>query len=108
MNHISQREAWKLINACADVNAGRLTGRNLRHQYLSPVLPGTLTPDAALQLHASVYRSRTTPAGPDTIWYVVSSDGTPVAWLTLILREFANSEANSARNRRRKGYLGPA
>ena len=83
MNHTSQTEAWQRIRNCADVKAGRLTGRNLRYQYLSPVLPGTLAPEAALQLHASVYRSDTTPAGPDTIWYVVSSDGTPVAWLTL-------------------------
>ena len=37
---------------------------------------------AARDLQASVYRPHSTPAGPDTIWYVVSSDGTPVAWLT--------------------------
>ncbi|MET7397352.1 hypothetical protein ABZS66_28090 [Dactylosporangium sp. NPDC005572] len=83
MNRTSQTEAWARISACADVNAGRLTGRVLRYQYLSPILPGSLTPDAARQLHASVYRSHTAPADPDTIWYVVSSDGTPVAWLTL-------------------------
>lgn len=82
MNHTPQSEAWQQIRACADVKAGRLTGRGLRYQYLSPVLPGTLAPDAALRLHASVYRPDATPAGPDTIWYVVSSDGTPVAWLT--------------------------
>src|SRR4051794_25373810 len=82
MNRISQTEAWKQISACADVNAGRLTGRNLRRAYLPPIPPGTLAPDAARQLHADVYRSSSTPAGPDSIWYVVSSDGTPVAWLT--------------------------
>jgi hypothetical protein len=83
MNHTTQTEAWRQIRDCADVKAGRLTGRCLRHTYLTPVLPGTLSEDAALQLHASVYPSPSTPAGPDTIWYVVSCDGTPVAWLTL-------------------------
>src|SRR4051812_42943683 len=83
MNHTTQTEAWQLIRDCAEVKAGRLTGRSLRYTYLSPVLPGTLTEDAALELHASVYPSSSTPAGPDTIWYVVSCDGTPVAWLTL-------------------------
>ncbi len=83
MNRISQTDAWPLIRACTDVNAGRLTGRVLRYQYLSAVLPGTLAPQAAQQLHASVHRRHTEPATPDTIWYVVSSDGTPVAWLTL-------------------------
>ncbi|MFG2042202.1 hypothetical protein [Dactylosporangium sp. NPDC048998] len=82
MNHTTQAEAWRQIRACADVRVGRLTGRCLRHTYLTPVLPGTLTEDAALQLHASVYPSPSTPPGPDTIWYVVSCDDTPVAWLT--------------------------
>ncbi|GAA4259864.1 hypothetical protein [Dactylosporangium darangshiense] len=83
MNRISQTAAWQQIRACTDVNAGRLTGRVLRYQYLSAILPGTLAPAAAQQLHASAYRRHSEPATPDTIWYVVSSDGTPVAWLTL-------------------------
>lgn len=82
MNPTTQAEAWRQIRDCADVRVGRLTGRCLRRTYLTPVLPGTLTEDAALQLHASVYPPTGTPPGPDAIWYVVSCDGTPVAWLT--------------------------
>ncbi|MEV4513805.1 hypothetical protein AB0K00_33210 [Dactylosporangium sp. NPDC049525] len=102
MTRTTQDEAWQQISACLDVTAGR----RLRRTTFNPVPPGTLAPEAAQRLHASVYQPLGTPAGPDTIWYVVSADGTPVAWLTHILHEFANSEANSASNRRWKGVWG--
>ncbi|WP_433616829.1 hypothetical protein ACQP2P_15955 [Dactylosporangium sp. CA-139114] len=82
MTRSTQTDAWRLIRACADVTAGRLTGRCLRAVYPAPIPPGALAPDAARQLHDSIYRTGDTPAGPDSIWYVVSSDATPVAWLT--------------------------
>ncbi|MEV6923973.1 hypothetical protein AB0M46_05595 [Dactylosporangium sp. NPDC051485] len=74
--------AWQQISACLDVTTARLSGRCLRRAMFALIPPGQLTPDAALQLHASIQQPIAASAGPDTIWYVVSVDGTPVAWLT--------------------------
>jgi len=78
----SQTEALRFIRALGDVDAGRLRGRCLRYPDSPPVPVGTLHPEAAQELNASVYRQRGEPVTADMIFYVVSSDGTPVAWLT--------------------------
>jgi hypothetical protein len=82
MTRASQTIAWQQISACLDVTTARISGRCLRRAVFALIPPGRLAPAAALQLHASIHQPITTPAGPDTIWYVVSVDGTPVAWLT--------------------------
>lgn len=102
MSRPSQTEALREMRHLIDTNAGRIQGQSLRYRSHAPIPPGTLTRENAALLHDSVYRERGTPLTGDTIYYVVSCDGTPVAWLTYILRGFANSEASSAPNRRRK------
>ena len=82
MPRCTQERGWQLASALGSFDAGRLTGRCLRHNALVPISPGTLTPDAAAVLHASLYRPAAEPVTGDTIFYVVSSDHTPVAWLT--------------------------
>jgi len=82
MTRTSQSIAWQQISACLDVTTARISGRCLRRAVFALIPPGRLAPEAALQLHASIHQPISAPAGPDTIWYVVSVDGTPVAWLT--------------------------
>lgn len=82
MPRCTQERGWQLVSALGPFDAGRLTGCCLRHNAFVPISPGTLTPDAAAVLHASLYRPADEPVTGDTIFYVVSSDHTPVAWLT--------------------------
>lgn len=82
MTRTSQTKAWQQVSARLDVDAARISGRCLRRATVALIPPGRLAPDAARQLHDSVYRPRGTPAVPHSIWYVVSVDATPVAWLT--------------------------
>ncbi|GIF01091.1 hypothetical protein [Paractinoplanes rishiriensis] len=75
----TQEQAWRLIRALGAVDAGRLVGHSLIHHV--PHIPaGALTAQAAQTLHDSLYP--TTEVTGDSICYVVSSDNTPVAWLT--------------------------
>ncbi|WP_020525185.1 hypothetical protein [Catelliglobosispora koreensis] len=80
MSRCTQTQALQRFAALGDADAGRLTGQCLYHNS-SPIPPGTLREDAANLLHASVYRQPGEPVTGETLVYVVSSDGTPVAWL---------------------------
>ncbi|GAB7048390.1 hypothetical protein [Catenuloplanes indicus] len=82
MSRCTQTEALRLFSALADADAGRLTGASLLGPVLPAIRPGQLTAESAGLLAKSLYRPRDTPAGAEMICYVVSSDGTPVAWLT--------------------------
>jgi hypothetical protein len=77
-------ETWRYVRSCQDVSAGPVDGRCLRGAQFTLIRPGRLTPDAAVELYASVSPEAqiARDPGPDSIWYVVSVDGTPIAWLT--------------------------
>jgi hypothetical protein len=79
MTRSSQTEALRMMRHLIDADAGPVRGRSLRYRDNAPIPAGTLTPEAAALLHDSVYRERGTPVTGDTIYYVVSCDGTPVA-----------------------------
>ncbi|MDP9792597.1 hypothetical protein J2S43_001109 [Catenuloplanes nepalensis] len=82
MPRYTLERAWQCISALGPVDAGRLIGHCLRYDTGVAIPPGTLTAEAADTLHASLYPPPGTPVTGDTIFYVVSSDRTPVAWLT--------------------------
>ncbi|MFK3983082.1 hypothetical protein ACI2K4_22230 [Micromonospora sp. NPDC050397] len=82
MSRSSQAEALREMRDLIDTNAGRVQGQSLRYRSHAPIPAGSLTPEAAALLHDSIYRERGTPVTGDTIYYVVSCDGTPIVWLT--------------------------
>ncbi|MEV6527140.1 hypothetical protein AB0M43_34940 [Longispora sp. NPDC051575] len=80
MSRCTQGEALRRFRHLADADAGRLVGRRLI-DLCTPVEPGTLATAPARLLHDSVYRTPGVPPERHMICYVVSADGTPVAWV---------------------------
>jgi hypothetical protein len=79
---MTEERAWTRISALGDATAGSLTGRCLHDSTPEDITPGVLTGAAARELAANLGRpADEVPAG-SAIYYVVSSHGTPVAWLT--------------------------
>lgn len=80
MSRCTQVDALHRFRSLSDADAGRLKGQCLYHTS-TPIPPGTLEPQAAQQLHEALYRHPRDREAAGTVCYVVSSDGTPVAWL---------------------------
>lgn len=81
MTGSTRQDALAAFRMLRDVNAGRLRGQSLAHRYATPIGPGTLNERFATLLAESVYRKPGAPVPPTGIVYVVSCDGTPVAWI---------------------------
>ncbi|GIE90497.1 hypothetical protein [Actinoplanes regularis] len=84
MTRCTQTEAFAAFRKLRDANAGRLRGQSLtytRYGRNAPIPAGTLHPEPAAQLHAAIYHPAGQPVTAAGIVYVVSCDGTPIAWL---------------------------
>ena len=85
MTQSTQQEAFTTFRMLRDVNAGRLRGQSIT-RYSAPIPTGALDEQAAAVLEANLSRQPGTPLAGDAIVYVISCDGTPIAWLTRAAR----------------------
>lgn len=81
MTQSTQQEAFTAFRMLRDVNAGRLRGQSLS-RYGAPIPCGTLEEHTAAVLRAELSRRPGTPLAGDALVYVISCDGTPIAWLS--------------------------
>ncbi|GAA2522664.1 hypothetical protein [Pilimelia columellifera] len=84
MRAVTNAEFYKWARSGHDAKSARLTGVDVLGRYSgTTVAAGELEPAPAAQLDAALQRYYVQPGGLDLPAYVVSCDGTPVAWLTL-------------------------
>jgi hypothetical protein len=81
MRQVTNAEAYRSIRRAFNTNAGRLRGVHFG-PHPDPIPAGTLRAEPAQLLHAALSRSPDDPVNGDWPYYVVSCDGTPIAWLT--------------------------
>lgn len=80
MTQSTQQEAFTAFRMLRDVNAGRLRGQSIA-RYGAPIPCGTLDDQAVTLLRANQSRQPGTLLDDAAIVYVISCDGTPIAWL---------------------------
>ncbi|GGJ75577.1 hypothetical protein GCM10010123_01970 [Pilimelia anulata] len=84
MRAVTNTELFKLVECGHDCRSARLSAVDVLGRYGGTTVPaGQLHPAPAAQLAAALERQYGEPGSGDLPAYVVSCDGTPVAWLTL-------------------------